>query len=110
MNTALEVWPIKERIRSKIRQAENGCHEWTGCNRRGYGTLCWREDGKPKMAYAHRLVWQMHYGPIPDGMFVMHSCDNKLCCNIAHLSLGTAKDNISDCIRKGRQWWQVRHA
>jgi len=51
---------------------------------------------------AHRWVWTQHYGPIPDGMFVLHRCDNRMCINIEHLFLGTATDNSSDMVSKDR--------
>lgn len=58
------------------------------------------------MLYAHRVSWELFRGPIPNKLFVLHKCDNKNCINPDHLFLGTAKDNIHDCIRKGRAWFQ----
>jgi hypothetical protein len=52
---------------------------------------------------AHRLAWTMHYNtPIPDNLWICHSCDNKLCCNPAHLFLATPAVNTQDSILKGR--------
>lgn len=65
----------------------------------GYGRKYY--NGNKRMAH-HKWVWIQANGPIPDGMVVMHSCDNRGCINLEHLSLGTQKDNIHDMYRKGR--------
>jgi hypothetical protein len=51
----------------------------------------------------NRLVWFMWHGPIPEGMLVLHRCDNRKCRNIDHLFLGTHQDNMDDMVAKGRQ-------
>jgi hypothetical protein len=77
----------------------SACWPWTSFrNERGYGIA--RLDGVRQKT--HRYAWQMTNGPIPDGMCVLHRCDNPPCCNPAQLFLGTTEDNVADCIAKGR--------
>lgn len=54
------------------------------------------------MTYTHRIMHELYCGPIPPGYVVMHSCDNPVCCNPSHLSMGTQADNMADRDRKGR--------
>jgi hypothetical protein len=64
----------------------------------GYGHV-WRNG---KLCLHHRVVWEMLKSPIPEGMCVLHKCDNRKCINIEHLFLGTKRDNTIDMYRKGR--------
>lgn len=92
--------PIATRFHSKyfIDQA-SGCWLWRDRpSERGYGTLRIKDIGN----YAHRISWELHNGPIPDGMCVCHKCDVRLCVNPDHLFLGTRIDNNLDRDRKGR--------
>ncbi len=61
------------------------------------------------MDYTHRIAWEEANGPIPEGLHVLHSCDNPPCCNVGHLFLGTAQDNADDKVAKGRQLQGERH-
>ena len=72
---------------------------WTGATANGYGQ---RSVGG-KTQYVHRLAWEEVHGPIPEGMRVLHHCDNPPCYEITHLFLGTSKVNTEDMIAKGRQ-------
>jgi hypothetical protein len=64
----------------------------------GYGRI---RIGR-KSYRAPRLAWLALVGPIPDGYLVLHTCDNRLCCNPVHLRLGTQADNIRECSERGR--------
>lgn len=86
---------------SRLAHKPTGCWEWTGtCMRFGYGSA-YHPISRKKRA-AHRIAYELAFGPIPDGLFVCHHCDNPPCCNPAHLFLGTASDNHQDKLRKGR--------
>src|SRR5207244_3088661 len=65
----------------------------------GYGTLKFRNQ----FTYAHRVAWELAYGPIPEGKFVLHRCDVPTCCNPLHLMLGDARANAKDMVSKNRQ-------
>lgn len=79
-----------------------GCWIWQRKRtRHGYG-LMGRGGGGSNEIMTHRASWIIHWGPIPDGMHVLHECDNPPCCNPNHLSIGTHDDNMKDAARKGR--------
>jgi len=65
----------------------------------GYGRMT---AGRGMNLKAHQISWALKYGAIPDGMFILHSCDNPECCNPHHLKIGTQKDNMQDCKHRGR--------
>ncbi len=76
------------------------CWLWAGHrDKRGYGQF---NVGKRKLRLAHRVAWELTNGPIPDGLFACHHCDNPPCVRPDHLFPGTNGDNINDAIRKGR--------
>ena len=75
------------------------CIEWTNYkNKLGYGVMF--RSGRTLLA--HRHAWSQANGPVPDGMYVLHRCDNPGCINTAHLFLGTHADNMTDMANKGR--------
>jgi hypothetical protein len=81
----------------------DGCWKWSGKKNNGYGVL---SKGSRKDGYflAHRFSWELYNKQkIPEGMFVMHKCDNPECCNPDHLMIGTPKENTQDMIAKGRK-------
>lgn len=98
-----ETRPVAERFWEKVdRRRISECWPWTAkaSHKYGYGMIA--TDAQRGPIYAHRLSYELHYGPIPDGLHVLHSCDNPPCVNPTHLFLGTHVDNMEDCARKGR--------
>jgi hypothetical protein len=85
---------LQERFwRSVDKRDAAECWLWTGgLNRLGYGVT----SRKSVILRAHRVSYELHFGPIPAGMHVLHSCDNRRCVNPAHLRTGTHKDNMRD--------------
>lgn len=81
------------------RRGVDECWEWKGAkDRKGYGLVMIEN----KSRRVPRIAWEITNGPIPPGMQVCHKCDNPPCCNPNHLFVGTPKDNVHDCIAKGR--------
>lgn len=79
---------------------EGQCRLWLACrNRQGYGLQRWQG----RMVLVHRATWECERGPIPEGLCVLHRCDNPPCRNIDHLFLGSQGDNQADKVAKGRQ-------
>lgn len=76
-----------------------GCLEWQGAiSPTGYGKTKFRGVSLD----AHRAIWLAAHGDIAAGLFVMHSCDNRRCVSLEHLSLGSQSDNMRDAVAKGR--------
>jgi hypothetical protein len=91
----------KVKIRSGI-----GCWEWQAyCNKDGYGQVGYQGT----VTGAHRVSWILENGPIPDGLCVLHKCDNPSCVRPDHLFLGTRVDNSDDKVAKGRQAKGITH-
>jgi hypothetical protein len=79
----------------------DGCWKWTGKKDAfGYGVVQLGRE-LPRTG-AHRVSWELNYGEIPNGLHVLHKCDNPECTNPEHLFVGTALDNVRDAQRKGR--------
>lgn len=92
---------IAERFWQKVQKGD-GCWVWTGAvvlgKREKYGRFLFNG----KVRGAHRVAWELTNGPIPEGIFVLHHCDNPPCVRPDHLFLGTNSTNMLDAARKGR--------
>jgi HNH endonuclease len=100
------VWP---RI---LKAGPDECWVWGGgFADTGYGTISSgrRPDGNYTRLYVHREVYRHRIGPIPDGLFVMHKCDNRRCANPAHLTVGSQRQNLQDMVQKRRHRFGERH-
>lgn len=95
---------LVERVVARIKLNDNGCWVWQGAKKgpdasSGYGLI---GQGRAKLHYTHRIMFEAFNGPIPKGGVVCHACDNPSCCSPEHLWLGDAKENGRDMSRKGR--------
>lgn len=89
---------IPEHFWEKVNKTET-CWVFIGCcDKHGYG----RYRNKNVNYKAHRFVWIRIRGPIKEKLQVLHKCDNPPCVNPDHLFLGTQRDNMLDCVAKGR--------
>lgn len=99
--------PLEERFWEKVEKTDS-CWNWIGATTSaGYGHI-WRPETRTFMG-AHRVSWELHYGPLPKGArdpdhdgVVMHICDNGRCVRPDHLRLGSFRDNSRDMVEKGR--------
>lgn len=86
--------PLAE-VFDHVDTTSRGCWVWTRrCLPNGYGRF--------REGYAHRTSYELVYGPLTDGVKVLHHCDNPPCIRPSHLFSGTQKDNMQDCLKKGR--------
>ena len=96
---------IMARVQERPGPMQTPCWIWTGSIRDGgYGQIAVKNHDTGKIApdRVHRQMWIAKNQSIPDGLFVLHKCDVPACCNPEHLFVGTAGDNIRDCVSKGR--------
>ena len=91
--------PLALRFAEKVKPHKSGCHHWIGSTMpNGYGHIY----SGGRAAYAHRVAWELANGPIPDGAYVLHDCDNRRCVNPAHLRVGSFQDNMDDMVLRRR--------
>lgn len=96
----MSVTPPVHRFWPKVQVSGSDCWEWRGRrDRGGYGRF---DIDRTTSIGAHRFAYMVSNGPIPEGLFVCHACDNPGCVNPAHLWVGTSGDNTRDAKVKGR--------
>lgn len=78
------------------------CWEWQGVRKKPPGLPYGRISVCNKLESVHRVMYELTFGVVPDGLNVLHKCDNPPCCNPDHLVTGTQAENCDDCIAKGR--------
>lgn len=99
-------WEKVDKESSQIFYNGTRCWEWTASkNITGYGKI----NIGGKLFGSHRFAYELTYGEIPDGLNVLHRCDNPPCCNPDHLFLGTHSDNSKDMSEKGRVSFGENH-
>ena len=90
---------VQERFWRKVSKVSE-CWEWiASLDSSGYGFFSLNGH----MRRAHRVSWEIHNGSVPEGLQVLHHCDNRKCIRPIHLFLGTNNDNIADRMAKGRK-------
>lgn len=93
--------PRSERFWLRVKQGEHdACWPWIGAKEsQGYGVF---KPSRQESIKAHRMAYELRYGPFDASLVVMHRCDNRICVNPSHLRLGTVGDNNRDRANKGR--------
>jgi hypothetical protein len=99
---------IVERVSQRVVVNDAGCWIWQRSLSKGYGQIGWHENGEPCHGLTHRIMFEALVGPIPGGLQLDHlchdpesckvkpasSCPHRACCNPAHLTPGTARQNV----------------
>ena len=95
-----------ERHANELRDGECWTTDYVPNPRSGYVDVGAEAPDRGKRRL-HRGVWEAHNAePIPEGMVILHTCDNPACMNPEHLVLGSQQENVEDMISKDRAWFQ----
>ncbi len=87
--------PLEERFAAKVRKTR-GCWHWLAyLDHEGYGRIRGFNGRRGESLYAHRVSYELHVGPISEGLHIDHLCRNRACVNPHHLEAVTCKVNIS---------------
>lgn len=92
---------IADRFWKHVAKSD-GCWNWVGAHWKKYGCIR-RGSAREGFRLAHRVSYELAHGAIPDGMAVLHTCDNGSCVRPDHLFLGSQTDNVRDMDSKGRR-------
>ena len=96
-------WALKVYWPKVHRSDPDLCWEWQASTRKdGYGQVWYQKT----LLSAHRVSYEIAYGPLPEGFVLRHTCDNPRCCNPAHLVAGTQEANMRDMVSRGRHRFQ----
>ncbi len=93
---------LYKRFISKVEKTDT-CWLWRGHTNGVYGKIRGIGGRDSRSLFAHRVSYELFVGKIPYGKIIMHKCDNPICVNPSHLSVGTHKENTIDMIAKGRR-------
>lgn len=83
--------------------SDTGCLTWLQPNDSGYGRMQWRDNGGNVGCPAHRLMYEIFRGPVPEGLDMDHLCRNRACCNPWHVEPVTRKENVRRGIGHGSE-------
>lgn len=100
---------VQEVFEEGYEKHTDGCWHWLKGKSHGYGQMRVHQVFGSTPLYAHRVSYVLYHGPIPEGLSVLHRCDNHYCVNPEHLFHGTQQDNLADMVGKKRHPYGQRN-